>query len=154
GHRRLRVAASLRRLRRRARPLDRVLPFVPALEHVAPLGSSEGGSAPLPNPPPGPDCAGEAGARSGTSFTRGHGNYLDKSLAPNRRVRPWLAAALDLLFPPFCPVCRAPLGVGRRDPLCGVCWQGLERLAPPWCRRCGLGLTVEGLCGECRTRRR
>jgi len=101
--------------------MDRALPVVPALEHVAPLGSSEEGSVPLPKPSP---------------------------------VWPWLTAALDLLFPPFCPVCQAPLGAGRRDPLCGTCWQGLERLAPPWCRRCGVALSIEGLCGECRTRRR
>src|SRR5262249_17162737 len=112
GHRQLRGAASPRRLRRGARPLDRTLPVVPALEHVAPLAE------------------------------------------PARRVRPWLTAALDLLFPPFCPVCRAPLGAGRRDPLCGVCWRGLERLAPPWCRRCGLAMTVDGLCGGCPTRPR
>jgi ComF family protein len=45
---------------------------------------------------------------------------------------------VDLIFPPFCPVCRAHLDEGRRDPLCGTCWQGLERIAPPWCRVCGL----------------
>src|SRR5881409_2702366 len=35
------------------------------------LGNSEGGSAPLPNLPPGTGCAGRAGARSGTSTGRG-----------------------------------------------------------------------------------
>ena len=83
-----------------------------------------------------------------------HSRLLDGPETAARSVRPWLTAALDLLFPPFCPVCQARLGVGRRDPLCGTCWQGLERLAPPWCRRCGLALSIEGLCGECRTRRR
>src|SRR6266481_5689873 len=113
--------------------MDRALPVVPALEHVAPLGSSEGGSAPLPKPPP---DAVRAGGRRGAgappseasnlriapaklaleadhSCSRGHGNYLDRPLdgpaRPARSVRPWLTAALDLLFPPFCPVCHAPL---------------------------------------------
>ena len=83
-----------------------------------------------------------------------HSPPLDGPETAARSVRPWLTAALDLLFPPFCPVCHAPLGAGRRDPLCGACWQALERVAPPWCRRCGLALSIEGLCGECRTRRR
>jgi len=80
--------------------------------------------------------------------------HVASVVAPDRGVRPWLTAALDLLFPPFCPVCRAALGVGRRDPLCGACWVGIERIAPPWCRRCGAPLSIEGLCGECRTGRR
>ena len=67
--------------------------------------------------------------------------------------RPWVLAALDLVFPPLCPVCDEMLGVGRRDPLCGACWEGLERIAPPWCRCCGAPLGVEGLCGACRSRR-
>jgi len=70
-----------------------------------------------------------------------------------RGGRPWVAAALDLVFPPICPVCDGPLGAGRRDPLCGACWEGLERIAPPWCRCCGAPLGVEGLCGACRQRR-
>jgi ComF family protein len=46
-------------------------------------------------------------------------------------------AALDLLFPALCPVCHATLGRGRRDPLCGPCWESIERITPPWCERCG-----------------
>ena len=80
--------------------------------------------------------------------------------------RQWLTAALDLLFPPFCPVCAARLGAGRRDPLCGPCWSALERIASPCCRLCGLPFGVfagaaaaedeaepGGLCGACRQRR-
>ncbi len=55
-------------------------------------------------------------------------------------MRAWALAALDLVFPPFCPACQAPLGVGRRDPLCGPCWSGIRRLAPPLCDRCGIPL--------------
>jgi ComF family protein len=67
--------------------------------------------------------------------------------------RPWVTAALDLVFPPLCPVCDGLLGAGRRDPLCGACWEGLERVEHPWCRCCGAPLGIEGLCGACRTRR-
>lgn len=52
--------------------------------------------------------------------------------------RGWLATFLDLVFPAMCPVCGGPLGAGRRDPLCGACWEGVERLTPPWCWTCGL----------------
>ena len=76
----------------------------------------------------------------------------------------WVTALLDLVFPPFCPVCRRRLGEGRRDPLCRSCWEGLERIAPPCCRICGLpffrfpsavsdrGMPMP-LCGRCRERR-
>jgi len=76
-------------------------------------------------------------------------------VAPNsaRGWRPWVTAALDLVFPPLCPLCDRMLGTGRRDPLCGACWDGLERIAPPWCRCCGAPLGIEGLCGACRIRR-
>jgi len=34
-----------------------------------------------------------------------------------------------------------------------MCWEGLERILPPWCRCCGIPQGVEGLCGACRIRR-
>ncbi|HSE93294.1 MAG TPA: double zinc ribbon domain-containing protein [Methylomirabilota bacterium] len=52
-------------------------------------------------------------------------------------MRPWVNAALDLLYPALCPLCDAVLGPGRRDPLCGACWTTMPRLAPPLCPRCG-----------------
>jgi len=48
-----------------------------------------------------------------------------------------LTAALDLLFPALCPVCETALGAGRRDPLCGACWDGIARIEPPYCATCG-----------------
>jgi ComF family protein len=79
--------------------------------------------------------------------------------------RDWLIALADLLFPPFCPVCRARLAAGRRDPLCGPCWVRLERITGPVCRLCGLPLPrfaapraeipagAGPLCGACRLAR-
>jgi ComF family protein len=55
-------------------------------------------------------------------------------------MQPWAFAALDLVFPAFCPACDAPLGTGRRDPLCGACWAGIPRLGPPLCEHCGVPL--------------
>lgn len=45
---------------------------------------------------------------------------------------------LDLVFPAVCPACQARLGPGRRDPLCGSCWDAIERIAPPYCDGCGV----------------
>lgn len=52
-------------------------------------------------------------------------------------MKAWALAALDLVYPAWCPVCEASLGADRRDPLCGACWQSIVRLEPPWCARCG-----------------
>jgi ComF family protein len=68
-------------------------------------------------------------------------------------------AALDLVFPAICPVCAAQLGRGRRDPLCGDCWNAIDRIVPG-CEACGLPFptcavpavtapTPHGRCGEC-----
>ncbi|HEX9477194.1 MAG TPA: ComF family protein [Methylomirabilota bacterium] len=66
-----------------------------------------------------------------------HVPTLDRSRPDAAPWRGWAGALLDLVFPPFCPVCRARLEEGRRDPLCGACWAGLPRIGPPWCRSCG-----------------
>jgi ComF family protein len=78
-------------------------------------------------------------------------------------VGAWAVAVLDLVFPALCPSCTAPLGAGRRDPLCGPCWLGITRIAPPVCVACGLprlgpasddapppGDTAGARCGICR----
>lgn len=51
--------------------------------------------------------------------------------------RQWVTAGLDLLFPPLCLLCHSRLGEGRRDPLCGSCWERLPRLTSPYCACCG-----------------
>jgi ComF family protein len=56
-------------------------------------------------------------------------------------------AALDLVFPALCPVCEATLAVGRRDPLCGVCWRSITRLGTPWCDACGAASIVPAAAG-------
>ena len=86
-------------------------------------------------------------------------------ISPPAAWRAGLTALVDLLLPPFCAVCDAPLREGRRDPLCGVCWLKVERVTPPLCGVCGLELgryltsptpTVAAAhvarCGPCRTR--
>jgi len=61
--------------------------------------------------------------------------------------------ALDLLYPPRCPLCEGPLDGGReRRFVCEGCLDGIERLEPPWCLRCGepFGSEYErDLCERC-----
>lgn len=73
----------------------------------------------------------------------------------------WGTAALDLLFPPLCPVCGALAGDDRRGPLCGPCWRAIPRIDPPWCDVCGrpfpafevAAWSPAGVCGPCAIRR-
>jgi len=45
-------------------------------------------------------------------------------------------AALDLILPPLCLKCRAP--VSDPQSLCGTCWSELKFMGPPHCAQCGL----------------
>lgn len=58
---------------------------------------------------------------------------------------------LDLLYPPLCLVCRAPVGEPRA--LCSNCWKGLTFLEPPLCACCGLPFEfdpgADSLCAAC-----
>jgi len=54
---------------------------------------------------------------------------------PGGRWRRLTAPLLDLLYPPYCALCRRPLRGARW--LCPECAGGLPRLEDPFCRRCG-----------------
>jgi ComF family protein len=45
-------------------------------------------------------------------------------------------AAFDLLLPPTCPTCDAPVDAPHL--MCAACFQGITLLAEPFCRRCGV----------------
>jgi ComF family protein len=53
-------------------------------------------------------------------------------VSPLRRL---LRAALDLLLPPCCPLCRRL--ASEAHALCASCWGQLEHIASPQCVRCG-----------------
>ncbi len=60
---------------------------------------------------------------------------------------------LDLVYPPDCPVCEAPLD---RDAdrsvrfVCAHCLRTVERFEPPWCEACGIPLPGGvDLCARC-----
>ncbi|MGB8366205.1 MAG: double zinc ribbon domain-containing protein [Rhizomicrobium sp.] len=59
--------------------------------------------------------------------------------------------ALDLLFPPLCASCRAP--VMEPHSLCGECWSAISFLDGPCCAACGYPFDFDPggdtLCGAC-----
>jgi ComF family protein len=61
-------------------------------------------------------------------------------------------AVLDLLFPPLCIACRAPVGQAG---FCAECWSGISFLDGPGCACCGLPFAValegDNLCAGCLT---
>lgn len=50
-------------------------------------------------------------------------------------------ALLDLLFPPLCMACRAPVGSGQG--LCALCWSKVQFLDGPACDCCGLPFPID-----------
>jgi len=66
-------------------------------------------------------------------------------------LRRWFDGLLDVLLPPRCLACAASVDVPGR--LCGSCWAGVDFIAAPYCRCCGLPFAFdEGadiLCGAC-----
>lgn len=71
-----------------------------------------------------------------------------------RRWRQGWQLALDLVFPPHCPVCG--IEVGGAGALCAACWDGIDFIEPPGCEACGLpfefDLGAGALCGVCARR--
>lgn len=61
------------------------------------------------------------------------------------------AGLLDLILPPRCLACAAP--VDRQGGLCGRCWSGLSFITRPCCARCGLpfahDLGRDAVCAAC-----
>jgi ComF family protein len=72
-----------------------------------------------------------------------------------------VGAFTNLLYPPACLLCRAPLpsrdADGRRAApvFCDTCHSRMPRIDPPVCGRCGLGLRgafdAQRVCSSCRT---
>ena len=61
------------------------------------------------------------------------------------------AGAVDLVLPPSCLACDAP--VGESGALCADCWSRVSFIGQPCCARCGLPFAIEAvpdaLCGDC-----
>lgn len=65
----------------------------------------------------------------------------DIGAAQRSTWRAMLRRAADVVLPPVCIVCRAP--VGSHGLLCGPCFSGIEFIAPPLCARLGVPLPYE-----------
>ncbi|HUO93472.1 MAG TPA: ComF family protein [Rhizomicrobium sp.] len=63
-------------------------------------------------------------------------------------------STLDLLFPPLCASCRAP--VGEPYSLCAACWRAVQFLDGPCCAQCGYPFDfdpgADTRCGGCLAR--
>ena len=59
--------------------------------------------------------------------------------------------AVDLVLPPSCLACYAP--VSESGALCPDCWTRVSFIGQPFCARCGLPFAIEAapdaLCGDC-----
>ncbi|MDE2005770.1 MAG: ComF family protein [Rhodospirillales bacterium] len=75
-------------------------------------------------------------------------------VANRTKLRRALGAALDVLLPPECLTCRAP--VAAQGLLCAECFAALTLIAEPLCVRCGLPFAAaeaagrERICSACR----
>jgi predicted amidophosphoribosyltransferase len=66
---------------------------------------------------------------------------------------------IAVLLGPSCATCDRPLERPSAQVVCDACWQGIGRLTPPLCERCGDALAswrtasvAAGLCARCRRR--
>ncbi len=73
------------------------------------------------------------------------------TLVPAPALRRAAGAVLDLLLPPHCLRCGAP--VAATGALCAACWRAITFLGSPCCACCGLPFAYElgagALCGAC-----
>ena len=65
-----------------------------------------------------------------------------------------ILGTLTLLYPPRCPLCEVPLEEDERPKglryVCEGCLSQIQRVAPPWCARCGDPLEAgRDLCVRC-----
>jgi len=75
--------------------------------------------------------------------------------APGGALRALGRRLLDVILPPHCLKCRAP--IGEAGSLCADCWRGVSFISDPLCAACGLPFEVPAgpgaLCGACLRRR-
>lgn len=70
------------------------------------------------------------------------------------RFNPLLHAALNVLFPPICHVCRKFIPAAGSLHICPACHDRLTPIVSPMCRVCGIpfvGAGEDHVCGDCIT---
>jgi len=57
----------------------------------------------------------------------------------------------DLIYPNYCLVCNSRIDSKRQEPVCGNCWESVEKNLPPFCSLCGRHLNPDDtkLCPSC-----
>lgn len=69
-------------------------------------------------------------------------------------LKPFLAAALDVLFPPLCHVCRRFIPAAGELHICPDCRDRMPPIVAPLCIVCGIpfaGAGTDHVCGSCST---
>ena len=69
-------------------------------------------------------------------------------------LKPFLAAALDVLFPPLCHVCRRFIPTAGELHICPDCRELMPLITTPLCTVCGIpfsGAGTDHVCGSCST---
>jgi ComF family protein len=76
---------------------------------------------------------------------------MDPTVRPTQR---WLDAALSLIYPEGCQICRQQRATAREGYVCARCRDQVRFIRPPFCERCGLPyageLNTPFECGNCR----
>ena len=76
------------------------------------------------------------------------GEHMERLAVLGRTVA---AGAIDLVLPPSCLACDAP--VSAAGGLCPDCWSRISFIGRPCCARCGLPFAIEAapdaICGDC-----
>lgn len=66
----------------------------------------------------------------------------------------WWNAALAIVYPEVCQICRAERATVAGGYVCATCWRQVRFIRPPFCERCGLPfegeLTTTFECTNCR----
>ena len=69
------------------------------------------------------------------------------------KIQNWFNAALGLIYPEVCQLCKNETAAGRDGLVCRKCWSRVRFIRPPFCDRCGLpfegDLTTQFTCTNC-----
>ncbi|MFN7141071.1 MAG: double zinc ribbon domain-containing protein [Limisphaerales bacterium] len=72
------------------------------------------------------------------------------------QLKAWWDAALNLVYPPLCQICKSDRATREEGYVCQQCWSGKDGvhfITEPYCRRCGLPfqgeITMQFECSNC-----
>jgi len=69
------------------------------------------------------------------------------------KIQNWSDAALGLVYPEICQLCKTERATARDGLVCRKCWSRVRFIRPPFCNRCGLpfagDITTQFVCTNC-----